>query len=106
MQKSYLEEHGSDSAHFLLLLDEDLEVLVDNCYGQQDTGSWKIQFLNYWFSKNEGKKIYKILYFEIYEIPYPIRWLPWSPQSPTGRRCRVLEIRILNIFKNSNKKTY
>ncbi|GMT25660.1 hypothetical protein PFISCL1PPCAC_16957 [Pristionchus fissidentatus] len=34
-----LEEHARDSAHLLLLLDEDLEVLVDDGDGEQNSGS-------------------------------------------------------------------
>lgn len=39
MRFERLEEHGGDSSHLLLLLDEDLEVLVDDGDGEKDTSS-------------------------------------------------------------------
>ena len=34
-----LEEQGAHTAHLTLLLDEDLEVLVDDCDGQKDSSA-------------------------------------------------------------------
>lgn len=37
--RSSLEQQCAHSANFSLFFHEDLEVLIDNCDGQQDTGS-------------------------------------------------------------------
>lgn len=36
---NYLEKHAAHSTELLLLLDEDFKVLVDDCNGEEDTGS-------------------------------------------------------------------
>lgn len=35
----FLEEHSRNATHFLLLFDEDLKVLVNNCHSKKNTGS-------------------------------------------------------------------